>query len=44
MGRHAFGDGSFYDGQYENSLPNGRGEFKWIDGVRYIGGWLNGLQ
>ncbi len=44
LGRHTMPDGSFYDGAYQNGLPNGKGQFRWCDGVRYIGGWCNGLQ
>lgn len=37
-------DGSYYEGQYEGGLAHGRGEFRWVDGVRYVGGWKNGFQ
>jgi 1-phosphatidylinositol-4-phosphate 5-kinase len=37
-------DGSYYEGQYEGELPNGKGEFRWPDGVRYNGDWRSGLQ
>ena len=37
-------DGSYYEGQYENGVPHGRGDFLWPDGVRYIGFWRGGLQ
>lgn len=37
-------DGSYYEGQYDGELPNGKGEFRWPDGVRYIGDWRMGVQ
>ena len=37
-------DGSYYEGQFEGGLPGGRGEFRWNDGVRYVGMWRNGVQ
>jgi hypothetical protein len=37
-------DGSSYEGQFEGDLPHGRGEFRWPDGVRYVGEWRGGAQ
>ena len=37
-------DGGYYDGEFDNGVPHGMGEFKWSDGVRYIGNWRCGAQ
>ena len=36
-GRHQMPEGSYYEGEYDADLPHGKGEFRWYDGVRYIG-------
>ena len=37
-------DASYYDGEYENGVPHGRGEFRWSDGLKYVGSWRGGMQ
>ena len=35
-------DGSFYVGNYENNMPNGKGYYKWAEGEEYEGQWRDG--
>lgn len=34
-GRQTFHDGSYYEGQWENDMTNGKGTFVQADGGRY---------
>jgi hypothetical protein len=37
MGKETWTDGSVYEGQYSDSLKNGKGKFKWADGSKFEG-------
>ena len=34
-------DGTYYDGEWENDMRHGKGEFVRFDGYYYEGGWEN---
>ena len=36
-GKKINADGSLYEGDYKNDLPDGEGWYKWVDGEEYKG-------
>ncbi|WP_235298064.1 caspase family protein [Portibacter marinus] len=40
-GRYTYRDGSYYEGQFVNGLPQGQGICYYSNGDRYEGGWKN---
>lgn len=39
-----FGDGSVYEGQFEQDYPNGQGTFQYVNKDRYVGLFVDGRK
>ena len=44
QGKFVHVDGSYYEGEWDNSKANGRGVYVHVNGARYEGYWKNDLQ
>jgi hypothetical protein len=42
-GKHAFADGSVYEGNLKNGFPQGEGKCTFDDGSVYEGNWRDGV-
>jgi hypothetical protein len=43
MGRYNAPDGSSYQGEWKNGMPNGQGEYRRADGKIFSGEWVDGV-
>ena len=40
---HSYADKSYYDGQWKDDYPNGKGIFVYSNGDMYTGSFINGV-